>query len=43
MNSMILDLLESKDSTFKQQLVDTCPRKVFSIDPVSQRVLKMSE
>lgn len=38
-----IELLESKDAVFKQQLVDSCPRKVFAIDPVSQRVLNSIE
>lgn len=35
--------MDSKDFEFKQKLVDSCPRKVFSINPETNRVTIVNE
>ena len=35
--------MDSKDFEFKQKLVDSCPRKVFSINPDTNRVTIVNE
>lgn len=35
---VIPELMDTKDSEFKQKFVDSCCRNVFAIDPITQRV-----
>ena len=36
---VIPELMDTKDSEFKQKFVDSCCRNVFAIDPITQRVV----
>ena len=34
--------MDKKDTKFKEQFIESCPRNVFSIDPTTQRVRGLS-
>lgn len=36
--SLGIEVMDGKDDDFKQRFKDCCPRRVFSIDPTTQRV-----